>query len=273
MRAGLFLLFAWLGLLIFSVSLNATIGYLSAAALGIFLSAVAANTLVVRIFERGRLEDVGLGWSPAWSRHLLLGIAGGIGAGILVVGVPLALHWAVLEPATDPAFSAGTGKFIFVSVLLLFGAVGEELFLRGYAFQLSVALFGWWPVTIAFGILFAALHSGNQNVTPLGLLNTCAWGLLLTYAIFRSGDLWLPIGLHFGWNWILIFAGARMSGFTMGISGYQMRWSTSALWSGGDYGPEASILTTIVAPLVAFWLLRARIDTQHLFLLHYRKDA
>lgn len=270
LRAGLFLLFAWLGFVIFASTLHAMIGYLVAAALGIFLSAVAANTLAVRIYERGGLEDVGLGWSPAWRRHLLLGVAGGMGAGALVVGIPLALRLAVLEPATDPAFAAGFGKFLFLSVMLLLGAAGEELFLRGYAFQLCVAVFGPWAATVAFGLLFAALHLGNQNVSPLGLANTAAWGLLLTYAFFRGGDLWLPAGLHFGWNWMLVFAGVRMSGFTMGMSGYQVRWNVGTLWSGGDYGPEASILTTMVAPLVAFWLYKTRIETQPVFLLHYR---
>jgi len=44
----------------------------------------------------------------------------------------------------DPAAAFGFGKLAMVSILLLFGAVGEELMFRGYAFQLLAGAFGLW---------------------------------------------------------------------------------------------------------------------------------
>ena len=46
------------------------------------------------------------------------------------------------------------------------------------------------------------------------------FGVLFGYAYLRTSALWLPIGLHFGWNVVLPLFGANLSGFTMGVTGY-----------------------------------------------------
>ena len=77
---------------------------------------------------------------------------------------------------------------------------------------------------------------------------------MLGYAYLRSRDLWLPIALHFGWNWALVVFGLNVSGFKMGVTGFAVQWRVSDLWSGGAYGPEASVLTCgIIVGLL--WLL------------------
>jgi len=133
---------------------------------------------------------------------------------------------------------------------------------RGYAFQILLRRFGPWWVIVPFGLLFAAAHIGNLNSSPLGLLNTALWGVVLGYAFYRTGDLWLPIGLHFGWNWTLPLFGVNLSGFQMGLSGYTLQWSAGPLWSGGDYGIEGSLFTSAVALVLAYWLSRARFERQ-----------
>jgi membrane protease YdiL (CAAX protease family) len=104
--------------------------------------------------------------------------------------------------------------------------------------------------------LFGLAHLGNRNVSPLGIVNTTAWGILLGCAYWRSESLWLPIGLHFGWNAALPLFGAKLSGFTMSVTGYTLVWKAGALWSGGGYGPEGSLLTTVV--IVALFFLVGR---------------
>jgi hypothetical protein len=66
----------------------------------------------------------------------------------------------------------------------------------------------------------------------------------------RTRALWLPIGMHFGWNVAMPFLGENLSGFTMGMTGYELHWRTDVLWSGGAYGLEGGLLTTgVVAGL------------------------
>ena len=107
------------------------------------------------------------------------------------------------------------------------------------------------------------MHAMNPNSTSLGVVNTTGFGVLFGYAFLRSGDLWLPIGLHFGWNFTLPLFGVNVSGLTIKLTGRQMEWSAGPVWSGGEYGPEGSVLTSIVLLALALFLWKAPIRTQH----------
>jgi membrane protease YdiL (CAAX protease family) len=170
----------------------------------------------------------------------------------------------------NPEAPLDFGSMFFVAVVLLFGAIGEELLFHGYGFQVLVRALGPFATILPTGFLFALAHSSNQNFGGfLGwpLLNTGLWGVVLGYAVVRAGDLWLPIGLHFGWNVVLPFFGVNLSGFKMGVTGYALKWTAGDLWSGGEYGPEASVLTTVVTILLIVYLAKAPVMRQTTALL------
>jgi hypothetical protein len=269
-RVGAYALLVFAGLNVFGWVLALAGGYLVSSAAGVFLAGIISNTLAMRIFERTHLANIGLLWNPAAVRNLLYGLAGGIGAAGLVLVVPLAAGLAELSPV--PGAEVHWRTLLFVSVALLFGAAGEELVFRGYGFQVLLKTAGPFATIIPVSVLFAFMHSANLNVTWLGLLNTALWGVLLGAAFLRSGDLWLPIGLHFGWNWTLPLFGVNLSGFRMELTGYAMRWKIKTLWSGGDYGPEGGILTCFVLAALAFYLRYAPIRKQEAFLLRPRPE-
>jgi membrane protease YdiL (CAAX protease family) len=264
LRLGVYAFLCWTTMALATPLLLWT-GRLIAAVMSTFAAAAIANTLTMRIYERMTLAETGLGWNAASRRHLALGLGGGLGAALLVLGLPWVFGLAVMEP--DPDSAASWGAFLFLSILLLFGAIAEELMFRGYGFQILIPVFGVWPTLLPMAVLFAAAHSANLNVTRLGLLNTFAWGVLLGWAVLRSGDLWLAVGLHLGWNWALPLFGASVSGFTMGVTGYRLTWRIPEIWSGGAYGPEGGLLCTLVLAAVAAFLAKAPIDRQRLPLL------
>ena len=253
-----------IGVVIFGPLLS-PFGYLISAAMGTFVAAALANALALRIWERGTLADIGLHWNSASRRNLFVGIGGGVAAAAVVLAGPIVLRLADLKqlPETSPNW----GGIFFVSLVLLFGAVGEEMLFRGYGFQVLMRLLGPFATVLPISVLFALAHSANANVSFLGLFNTMIWGILLGYAFVRSGDLWLPIGLHFGWNWTLPLFGVNLSGFTMGMTGYTIEWRMSDWWSGGDYGPEAGLLTTLVVGVLLAILHRAPVEPQTSFLV------
>lgn len=263
LRAGLFVLFVLLGLTLFPWPLNGVFGYFGAAALTTFATGVVANLLSLQIYENLPLVDSGLRWNRDGSRNLMLGFAAGGGAALLVIGGML---------LSGSAKMVWAGKFdlssvLFVSVLLFAGAAGEELMFRGYAFQYLAPRIGEWATALPAGIIFGLAHVGNKNATVISLLNTIAWGVLLGYAFLRSHDLWLPIGIHFGWNWTLPMLGANLSGFSMQVTGIELKPDVTAPLSGGAYGPEGSILATLVVFGVAWFLNRAPIATRACALL------
>lgn len=265
LRVGVFAFLEIIGMMIFAQLLYPLVGYFTTATLSTFAAAAVANTISVRIYERRHLTAIGLGWTGASRRNLLLGLAAGIGAVLVVMGFPLMAGTAELYRV--PGEALDWGALLFVSLLLMFGAIGEEMLFRGYGFQVLMDTLGPFATILPVGVLFGLAHGGNRNITGLGLANTIGWGIVLGAAFYRSGDLWLPIGLHFGWNWALPLFGVNLSGFTMGVTGLATRWHTTALWSGGAYGPEASILTTLVLVAIGYFLLKAPIIHQKAVLL------
>ncbi|HZT37818.1 MAG TPA: CPBP family intramembrane glutamic endopeptidase [Bryobacteraceae bacterium] len=258
-RVIIYAFLAFVGWVVFPALMLWTPGMkLVAAALGVFVAAAVANAVVLRIYEHGQLADIGLGWTNASRRNLLLGVAGGGAAAVLVVIAPVALR--IADFTTTSGF--GWPSVLFVSLVLLFGAAGEEILFRGYAFQVLVGVLGPFATILPFGVLFAVAHLLNPNQTLLSPVNTALWGVLLGYAFLRSGDLWLPIGLHFGWNWLIALLGAPLSGFTMSVTGLTVHWRVGELWSGGAYGPEGGLFTTLALIGVAIYLNRAPIEQQ-----------
>jgi len=268
LRVGVFALIAILGYVLFPMILVGLLGdgvLLVIATLSTFAAAAVANVVTLRIFERGQLADIGLGWSAASRRNLVVGFGGGMGAGVLILGAPVALR--VADFARVPNQHFDWPSLFFVSQILLFGAVGEEMLFRGYAFQVLVREIGPFATILPMAVLFGLAHSPNQNFTWLALLNTTLWGIVLGYAFILSGDLWLPIGLHFGWNFTLPLFGVSLSGFTMGITGFAVRWKIGDLWSGGAYGPEGGLLTSAIVVALFFYLRKAPLQHQDAFLL------
>jgi membrane protease YdiL (CAAX protease family) len=223
-------------------------------------SALTANWLALRFFTELRLAAIGLWWNRAAADNLAWGLAGGIGAACLALVPALAFGAAhfIRTPAEQPSWAAP----IFLTALLAIGSAAEEILFRGYGFQLLIANAGPAAATALIAAAFGLLHLANPHATWLGAANTVGFGAVFCFAYLRSRDLWLPIGLHFGWNFTLPLFGANVSGLRMKVTGYEMSWTAGALWSGGDYGPEASILTSAVMVLLFYFVWKAPVRRQ-----------
>lgn len=232
------------------------------------LSAVGANLvaglfsnwLALRIFENLHLAEAGLHLSRTSAENLAIGVAGGMGAASLVLGPPLLIGAAHLVRA--PGYEFSIGSVLFLSILLVCGAIGEELMIHGYGFQVLVAAIGPWATIVPLGVLFALLHGSNPGSSWLSTAITAGFGILFGYAWLRSRDLWLPIGLHFGWNFTLPLFGVNISGLRIRETGYELSWTAGTLWSGGEYGPEASVLTFGVLVLLFLYVWKAPVRRQ-----------
>ena len=234
--------------------------YLVGVTASMLLAAVFANWISLRIHHGLRLWDAGLWWRRASAVNLALGLGGGIAAACLVLVPPLLVGAARIKPT--PADPGSWSSALVLAIVLAMGATGEELFFRGYGFQVLVSVVGPFATILPIGVAFALLHGGNPHATWFAIANTAGFGILFGYAYWRSLDLWLPIGLHFGWNLTLPLFGVNLSGLTMKVTGYAMAWSAGSLWSGGDYGPEASVLTSAALLALSVYVLKAPVYRQ-----------
>ena len=174
-----------------------------------------------------------------WGRSFVLGLGLGLGA-VAVAVVALVLGgWGGIESGE----ATRTPLFLFA---LVTGVAGEELLFRGYGFQQLARALTPLGAAGATALAFGVLHYSNPSATPLAAVNTGLFGLLFGVALVRHRSLWLPFAMHLAWNLSLAVLGAKVSGLTMRLTTLKLVPSGSALWSGGEYGPEASPLVTLV---------------------------
>jgi membrane protease YdiL (CAAX protease family) len=141
--------------------------------------------------------------------------------------------------------------------LLFFGigfATGysEELGFRGYILQnLSDGIGLMWAVVVSC-IFYGIMHMTNPNSTLLSGVLIALFGFLRIFGLLRTGQLWLSIGMHAGWNF---FQGPIFGFSVSGLDSEHLidHTITGPDWmNGGTFGPEAGIL---VIPIVLFGLL------------------
>ncbi len=219
------------------------------------VAALLSAAFAMAIFDAGTLADLGLRWHAGAARNLALGFA------LSVTGASLAVFPAVLLGLAHfeamPNADVSLGGALFTPLLLFCGAAGEEIAFRGFPLQYLIRGYGAPLAVSGIGILFGLVHLGNPNATALAALNTAGFGIVFGVALLRAQCLWLPIGMHFGWNLALPFLGVELSGLTIKVAGYRLVWSAGDLWSGGRYGPEAGLPASAVLLLLmaAVWFL------------------
>lgn len=175
----------------------------------------------------------------------------------------LALTAACVVPALVGAlrFSPGEatlGQAALHLVTLAPAGVGEELLLRGLGFRALARGLG--PVAaVAFtGGLFGLLHLMNPAASPVAALIIALVGAWFGTLAWRTGSLWLPMGLHVAWNFFEGFVfGLPVSGLAPGSSLLVPSAPGAAgFWSGGAFGPEAAGWTAVVLAVALVASLR-----------------
>ncbi len=221
-----------------------------AIALLLALAMCLAYGLLIRLIERRKAKELalvpGLAMAP-------LGIA--IGAGLFCAVI--AILW--LEGLVSFGGSLNASGLVPALSMAIASAVGEELVFRGVLFRIVEDSLGTTFGVIVSAALFGLLHALNPGAT---IMSTAAVGLeagvLLAAAYAASRNLWLPIGLHLGWNFTEggIFGAAVSGGQGHGL--LDTRISGPPLWSGGAFGPEASVAAVgVCLAVAAIFLWRA----------------
>lgn len=226
-----------------------------------------ADLLVVAVYtgllshwlERRSLRDLGLRLTRSLPRDIPAGI---VLAGVLfvsVVGVGIARGWYSAQLASGP------GKALLIAligaVILLPYAAIEEVSMRGYVLQSASRTGGRWVGVVVSTVAFALLHCMNPGFQehPLAVVGLLLAGLYLASAYLITGNLWLAIFLHTGWNLMEgpVF-GLDVSGIEMSTSVVRTRVTGPDLWTGGSFGPEAGLLLCLLmlVHLAALWALR-----------------
>jgi len=207
---------------------------------------LGAFKIMTRVFERKPLGMVGLAFHPAWVKELCVGLIIG-GVMMVLVGVAealLALTRFTPSPlAATSELAYGGGLFL----ILFISATNEELVFRGYPFQKLVESLGPGGAVVLASACFGLMHLGNPDHTLFSTINTMLVGVPLSIAYLRTRALWMPVGIHFAWNYVQGFVfGLPVSGFRLPATVLNPRVHGGAWLTGSTYGPEGGLLCTVV---------------------------
>lgn len=181
---------------------------------------------------------------------LATGLAVMVGA-ILAIMATGSAKAAISAQSPLSALLHGGGWLIFDFV----GATGEELFGRVAILLVAERFVGWRGAAIVSGLMFSVVHLSNPGASWIWLVRLFFQGVLLAYAVYRTGSIWWSVGYHTGWNWASApLFGAAGSGYLDEGHLLDFMPTGSSLITGGAVGPEGSIFA-FVAVLCAFGLL------------------
>jgi uncharacterized protein len=191
------------------------------------------------------------------------GAARRVAAGIVLGAALFSIVFASLAVGgyvEHPKFAGFTGLPVQLATSFA-AAIGEELVFRGAIFRIADERLGTAAALLISSILFGLVHAVNPGATLVSAVAIALEaGALLGVAYSASRSLWLPMGLHFGWNFTEggVFGTAVSGGQSHGL--IESVLSGPTLMTGGAFGPEASVIALAVClaatAVTGLWTVR-----------------
>ena len=201
--------------------------------------------LWVKFFEKRSIITLGF-YKDNCKKELLKGF----GLGILLFSiVMLILILTGTYQLVDTAFTPYAFGFVLLTIpFWLIQGGTEELVTRGWLLPVMAEKSNKIIAIVVSSSLFGLLHMFNSGFTMQSLIDLILFGILETFYIIKTDNLWGAAGIHGAWNFAQgnIF-GVLVSGSTTGSSLLQFAPGSGPDWlTGGSFGAEGSIICTLV---------------------------
>ncbi len=137
----------------------------------------------------------------------------------------------------------------------------EELIFRGAMLYIAIKKLGIRRACIISAIAFGIYHwfsygaFGNPIQMLLVFIMTGIWGLMFAFAFAKTKSLYLPIGIHFGWNLINIVI------FSNGPLGHQLLFSSNENKLEGLLSLLFFIMQIIALPILTYLFLKTKLKS------------
>lgn len=218
---------------------------------GLFVSTscVLSYILFFKKYEKRTVTEFA---SKGIAKNLIIGISVGFILQSLTILV-IYLNGSYSVAAVNPV------SFILIPFTIMFTvAIIEEILVRGIIFRILEEKLGSYISLAISSVLFGVFHLANPHGTLLSGICITTAGFLFGAAYIYSRSLWLPIALHFAWNFTQsgIF-GAITSGNEKTNSLLESKIQGAEYITGGEFGPEGSIqaIAFCVVATIVFLIL------------------
>ena len=223
----------------------------------------------IRFIDKGDLSQYGIFYRLSSFGLFMKGTALGVLMVLLIVlGLGLSGQISLGELFyVSAGVQVGIG-FVLIgqAIRYFFGSLFEEIMSRSFLIKHisegisappkihpSTAV---WLSCIITSLIFGLLHLANPGATLWSGLNLSLIGFLFALSYVFTGELAWPVGLHFGWN----FCQNNIMGFANSGKPTEASLATfnlegSDLLTGGSFGLEGSVLTTLLLIFVIIRLI------------------
>lgn len=233
-----------------AVGLEETINRCLRAILTLLILMPFLYWLLYSKLEKRKITELG---KKGLGKDLLAGIFLSLGA-ISFVLLNLALFGYYKIESFQPQISLVPLFIMMISLVFV-----EELLFRGIIYRIIEDSLGTNLSLVISGLLFGLFHITNKSMTIQSFIAVVIGGIMVGIMFTYTKRLWLPVFFHFGWNFTQVLYGVTLSGteeyktdaiFKSSLSGPDML-------TGGEFGPENSVITiilTFLIFLILYWL-------------------
>ncbi|MEI6679707.1 MAG: type II CAAX endopeptidase family protein [Mariniphaga sp.] len=210
---------------------------------GIIASSFVAFTYIF-FYKKYEKREIGEFSSKGLLKNTILGVL--IGTTIQGLTIIVIYFWGNFQIISVNPFSSIITPFAIAFSVAIF----EEILLRGIIFRIVEEKLGSYISLAISAIIFGAVHLLNPDSSVISSICIGIVGFVFGASYIYSRSLWLPIAIHFSWNFVQsgIF-GAITSGNEKTSSLFNTNISGAELITGGAFGPEGTIQA------ILFWLL------------------
>ncbi len=193
-----------------------------------------------------------------WFSNYLLGVVLGFVLILFTCGGSMILGTLEIQRNSEINWSI----VIALMVGFMIQGMTEEVICRGYVQNGLRIKWGLVGTMIIQGAFFTLLHAMNPGITLLPVINLFLYGVFIGMLFYYTDNLWLVGGLHSAWNFLLgPVIGIEVSGLAIKGTVFKSSLSGPSWLTGGSFGIEGSVLTTIatmVGTIIVYYLIKKK---------------
>ena len=216
----------------------------------IFMILIAV--IYCRYVEKRPLTSMGFRKKKS-ARHYLAGVFTGIFmmTADVLLSVVCGVHEIKLSAERD------TVLLIVYFIGFLIQGAAEEVIFRGYLMNTIGGKVSPVPAILISSAIFSIAHAANKGFGFLAFFNIVLFGVFEGLHMILYDDIWGACAIHSMWNFFQgNFYGISVSGTDVADSVFVLtRTSDSSILTGGDFGIEGSIFTTLILLLASACLI------------------
>ncbi|MCH8534674.1 MAG: CPBP family intramembrane metalloprotease [Flavobacteriaceae bacterium] len=124
----------------------------------------------------------------------------GLSVGFVIMGFGTIILMK-LETIFYQGLNLNTHQLVNLFFLFIIVAFKEEILYRGYILRNLMNSFNHFVALLISALIFALFHGVNSQTNFLTFINIFLGGIMFGLCYMQNKNLWLPISLHFSWNY------------------------------------------------------------------------